>query len=134
MFEAWDEMIRRPLIWLGMADPVATQDALYDDDDTEDSIGGRLSMLHQLFGDRHFTAKDIERTILLASDNPTASPGRQWAQELRATFEDENGKVAGAKGIGMWLKGQRKRIADGLKLNGKRDTSTNTAVYWLTKN
>lgn len=112
-FERWSGLVREPLLWLGMADPVATQDDEADDEATP--LAEAFVQLAGAFVDQEFMASDITRLcdpLFSDEDNPllTAIEAAGCASAIDQTR------------IGYWLREKRDQIAGGLKLVRGADT------------
>jgi hypothetical protein len=104
-FERWSRLCREPLIWLGLADPIITQN---ETDDGRLSIGAIFTALHAHFADRPFTAMDISRLVGGIVD----SNGDLAALMMQNGCTEPNSPMK----TGYWLRGYRDRISAGLKL------------------
>jgi hypothetical protein len=58
-FEQWSRRVRNALIWLGMPDPVSTQED-ETDDETQSPLGA-FAQLAELVGDRPFTSTEVSQ-------------------------------------------------------------------------
>jgi hypothetical protein len=59
-YEAWSAVVRAPLIWLGLADPAETQDALRESADTEhETIRTLLRAWHTTYNERAVTVRTV---------------------------------------------------------------------------
>jgi hypothetical protein len=104
-FEQWSRLVRDALIWLGMPDPVETQD---ETDDETRSLGVVFGTLAAHFGEREFTCNDIARI----------SGGLMDTEGELLTAMQECGctEPANPKKVGYWLRDERDKIVDGWKL------------------
>ncbi len=102
-FSDWDRLVRYPLVWLGCADPLATQEELRTNDPIRSSLIAVMSAWHECFADRPATvAEAIER----AADNA----------KLLAALSDVAGEPKGTintRRLGRWLVKHLRRIEDG---------------------
>jgi hypothetical protein len=92
-FEAWSARVREALVWLGMKDPVKTQDSMREADEDRDELGSLLDQLDRRFRnqkDGWFRATEVVavvqegypvRTIIEAWGQPTAE---RISRQLRA--------------------------------------------------
>jgi hypothetical protein len=113
-FENWSRFVRDPLLWLGMADPVDTQD-----DETEDETA------------------PLADAFRLIAQGPGAAGSEFMASDLAnlcamVTTSDPFFVAIGAAGcsdpadhqrVGYWLREKRDRIADGYKLERGREAA-----------
>jgi hypothetical protein len=123
-FEAWSELVRAPLVWLGLPDPTETQDALRDDADPErDDLGELLRAWYQTFGERAVTAAEV----LAVGDGVDR---RALLGALEALL-DGGGKAPGkgptAAALGYRLRGLRDTIVGDLVLRGAK---TKLGIEW----
>lgn len=120
-FEAWSHFCREPLLWLGLPDPVVTQN---ETDDGRQSIGAIFEALRDQFADRPFTSMDVARLVNGISDADGALAG--LLMQHGCTEPNSSLKV------GYWLRGCRDRISHGLKLIHVGNVKT--GVTWRLKN
>jgi putative DNA primase/helicase len=102
-FEAWSELARDPLVWLGMADPVETQ--ARETDDEIDGLRAAFVALHEQFGTAEFMARDIATAM-----GSTAMGVRGALESAGCSDASDSARV------GYWLRAGRDRIAAGHKL------------------
>jgi hypothetical protein len=104
-FERWSKLIREPLIWLGLPDPVITQK---ETDNESASVGEIYARLEAAFGDREFMSIDVVRLVGGISD-----PNGELASELVANgCQEPNNPTK----VGYFLRACRDRISGGIKL------------------
>jgi len=116
-FERWSHFCRDPLIWLGMADPVDTQN---ETDDETTSVGVIYEALASQFGDREFTGLDVARLV----NGITDSSGELANHMMQNGCKEPNSPLK----VGYWLRGYRDRISNGIKL--VHAGSAKTGVKW----
>ena len=63
-FSAWDRFVRRPLVWLGLPDPLAAAERLREDDPDLESARDLLHAMREVFGGRPTTVTEIVRSAL----------------------------------------------------------------------
>lgn len=120
-FEDWSSMVREPLLWLGLADPVDTQ--LEETDDESVSLNGAFEKLGAHFGSKDFSATSI-RDYCHRSFDTDADVAPLF---IAAGCTDTTSPLK----IGYWLRDCRDKIAGGYKLvRSGRDKSAN---YWSLK-
>ncbi len=115
-FESWSRLVRDPLLWLGMADPVRTQDEEADDEVVPLAAAFRLMVAHPAIGKKEFTAGDLAALCdSIVGNDP-----------LAAAIESAGcGAPSDQRKVGYWLREKRDRIAGGIKL--MRGTETHGA-------
>jgi hypothetical protein len=111
-FEEWSHLCRDPLIWLGLPDPIVTQEN--ETDDESGDVGAIFAMLYAQFGEREFTSLDIARHV-----NGLADASSEMGSEMMQNgCREPNNPTK----VGYWLRGYRDRISNGIKLRrGRRD-------------
>jgi putative DNA primase/helicase len=117
-FESWAHAIRDPLVWLGMADPVETQET--ETDDEGDALQEAFAAIEALYGTGEFTAKQITGEMGVVAADLRAALGA-------AGCRDAND----ANSIGHWLRSNRDRVTGGFKLINRDDKHKKTAVWRL---
>lgn len=110
-FERWSGLVRNPLLWLGMADPVATQADETDDEAAPLAEAFGLMARNALIGTNEFTASEL-----------AAASGELFSGDgLSATIAAAGcGGPTDPKRVGYWLRDFRDRIAGGWKLERVR--------------
>jgi len=104
-FEAWDCMVRRPLVWLGLPDPLLPAEGLRDQDPDLEAM--RLL----------FTAWEK----VVADDMPVTAAellnmGGAINQDLHDALQLVCSEKPNGRRLGFWLRSHRNRIVDGLQL------------------
>lgn len=105
-FEDWSRFVREPLLWLGMADPVTTQDD--ETDDEAEPLAEAFRLIAAEFAESEFTASDLAKKC-----DPLVSGDRPLSAALEATG---CGVPTDPTKVGYWLREKRDRIAGGWKL------------------
>jgi hypothetical protein len=105
-FESWSRLVREPLIWLGMADPVITQ--LNETDDETRNVGPIFEKLVANFGDRTFTAGDMARIVGGLSDEKNELNDAL----MQMGCQEPNNPIK----VGYWLRASKDKIGSGYKL------------------
>lgn len=105
-FEAWDRMVRAPLVWAGAADPVATMDRLRSEDPVTGDLAEILRLWHAAHGAQPVALAEVVRP----------------AEAARDAFFDALDAVAGERGainkrrLGRYLSRHKDRVLSGLRL------------------
>lgn len=108
-FEQWSRLVRDPLVWLGMADPVASQETETDDEVAPlQAAFTALAAATQAQGWTFTTAQLAQMTVA------QPAPLRE-ALTLAGCAEP-----ADPKKLGYWLREQKDRVASGMKLVSER--------------
>ncbi len=119
-FEDWSAIARDPLVWLGAADAVATQQSETDDEmapveDVLAAIAGTIGV------GKPFTAANLANTVLLA-------PGGALRQALTTAG---CGEPHNPMKVGYWLREYRGRVGGGFKLERAPGTHRGHGTTWL---
>jgi putative DNA primase/helicase len=114
-YSGWSTMVRSPLVWLGLPDPVASMEFSREDDP-------ELADIRELFGlwidyldlDQHYAASQI---IEIACQLPSLTDfNRQPFKELLLRIvADRNGGVSSQR-LGTWLRKVSGRVVNGYRL------------------
>lgn len=113
-FTEWDDAVRKPLVWLGLPDPVEQFELNKEEDPKRSARGNLLQAWHQEFGEEWISLDTIAnyRKDLLDS--------RDLAVALAELFPNNS---PDARHIGFALRQIKDAIIDGLKLVQKERTS-----------
>jgi len=118
-FKEWDRLVRRPLLWLGCADPMATQAELRGNDPIRVALLAVIAAWHEAFGSEAVTvAEAIEKA---AAPGQSGSP--QLLEALAEVAGERNGAI-NARRLGRWLTRYLGRIESGRRF----DDAGNDAV------
>jgi putative DNA primase/helicase len=117
-YETWDRWIRRPLLWLGLPDPLsATLRVRQDDPDRAAMARIYAALVSRYPPGRRYYARDV-----LAAT--------QMDETLRETLDDTiHGDLSTAR-VGKWLQRHADRICDGLVLR-RAGEDRNHTVLWV---
>jgi putative DNA primase/helicase len=130
-FEAWSDLVRSPLMWLGYPDPAGSMETARDEDPELSDLREALALWKQVVGvDRSVTCKVL--TDIASSryrDNFGADAELQYPE-----FHDAMHRIAGERGgfntrrLGRWLLGHEGRIIDGLRI--RKDGLLHGNLQW----
>jgi hypothetical protein len=109
-FEDWSSMVRDPLLWLGMPDPVQSQEE--ETDDECNAVERAFAALGAHFAGRNFTSTAVVDYCMGFSD--TDGSVNQMLLEAGCQAPYDKTKV------GYWLRDCRDKIAAGYKLRSLR--------------
>ena len=107
-FEQWDRMVRRPLVWLGLPDPLLTSEELREQDPDLEAMRLMFSAWRESFSDRAVTGAEVI--------NESQSVGQSENEELRDALQLVCAEKPNSRRLGFWLRSHRERIVDGLQL------------------
>jgi hypothetical protein len=108
-FERWSGLVRDPLVWLGMADPVGTQ--LQESDDDAMARGEAFRLLHA-------RAESMQKPTFEAADVADWCAACIGNDDLAAAIKGtgECSDPGDPAKVRYWLRGNRDRVAGGFKL------------------
>lgn len=110
-FGDWDRLVRRALVWLGFADPLAGAEILREHDPDLEAARLLLSAWHAAFGSRPVAATEVIRAAL-----ETTPMGADYVRpELREALQLICFEKITARRLGNWLRVNRDRIVDGMR-------------------
>jgi hypothetical protein len=132
-FEAWNDLIRGAVIWLGKltaddeqpfyGDPAESIDATYDQDPERAQLGAVLDAWYQAFKTKAMTVSEAIREA-------------EQSKNINSALYDALQDVAGARGVisnrylGQWLASMAERIVNGFRLRRGGHDTHKKAVRW----
>jgi putative DNA primase/helicase len=102
-FDDWSRMVRAPLIWLGLPDPVKSMEDARALDPERAALRQRIDGLVEAFGVDKFTAADVYRKATATESTGTLLDG----------FARPDGKPISSKSIGNQLIKDLDRVSGG---------------------
>lgn len=108
-FESWDRMVRRPLAWLGLPDPLTTSEALRENDPDLEATRLLLAAWHARFADRPQTAAEV---VAVAMEMAPMS-GDRINSDLYDALQVVCSEKPNTRRLGDWLRRHRDRRVDG---------------------
>lgn len=111
-FETWDRMVRCPLLWLGLPDPLRPAEALRDQDPDMDAMRLLFAAWMSAFGSDPKSAADVVATGMRASDLVMPSTSGELYDALQLVCSEK----PNTRRLGGWLRAHRDRIIDGMQL------------------
>lgn len=127
-FSEWDRMVRRPLCWLGLPDPLGPAERLRDDDPDLESARNLLTNIRAAFGEHGVTVAEIIR-----SAQEFDGTGRHAYPDLHDAVEVVCAERISGRRLGGWLRRHRDRIVDGLQLLRIEGDSHQKVARWLVR-
>lgn len=107
-FELWSRVCRDPLLWLGLPDPVETQDAEADDD--SEGLCAAFAAIRDRLGAGDWSAGELESAANERILGERSARAAQLADALAAAGLSEPRRAR------YWLREHRDRVAGGRKL------------------
>jgi len=118
-FEVWSRTVRAAAVWVGLADPAASQTRFQADDDDREAVHSLLAALARLYpASAEFKARDIYAV---------------WAmnEDLREAIRPaRDGQAPSLESIGRILAARKDRKCAGLVLRSSRHRE-NALTYWI---
>lgn len=113
-FELWDKMVRRPLVWLGMADPLKGAEGLRQQDPDLEAMRLLFESWLTAFPNGEATAADVVSaslsTLGFGETMMRTNPGLYDAMQMVCAEKINSRRLA------YWLRSHRDRIVDGMRL------------------
>ena len=138
-FAAWSDTVRSALVWLGKADPLDTLESTRADD-PERSL---LSEVLQAWAKDHGigAGSDVPLSVIVDRAMKMQSTGA-FDSTLEPVFPDLHTAVRAATGavgyakvdvrkFGIWCRGSKGRIVDGVRLRNKSSKRGGAATWWV---
>jgi putative DNA primase/helicase len=128
-FRDWDRLVRRPLLWLGAADPHDTQAELRGIDPERGDLVALLRAWQTVFADEPATvARAISEAAKLKGQ---AEPDTDLYDALRAVAGERDGSI-NSRRLGRYIKRHDRRIEDGMWFEDVgEDRVRKTRLYWV---
>ncbi len=111
-FEHFDRMVRRPLVWLGLPDPMLASEALRDEDPELSTMRALFAAWRELFQDNAVTVA----AVIEAGMDRAPMSGNTVNADLFDSLQVACAEKPNARRLGNWLRFRQNRIVDGLRL------------------
>lgn len=127
-FEEWSDLVRSSLVWLGMPDPNLTRARLEAEDAVTINLHSILTMWFAAFGKDGMTAAEVATQAGLPGnvDLHTAL--------LEVAVSRRDSEKVDAFRLGHWLKKQKGKVANGLRLEKAGEDSHSKLLFWRVVN
>ena len=114
-FEDWDRLARRPLLWLGLADPLEASTLLRDQDPDLETTRAVLMAWQGVFAGDAVSAADVVREgMALGEGMDMSNPTHPELRE--ALLMVSGGRQPTSQKLGYWLRAHKDRIVDGMRI------------------
>lgn len=131
-FDLWDKMVRRPLVWLGLPDPLAGSEELRGTDPDIEAHRQFMVEAIAIYKQDAFTASDVVADALETQREPVSGkstgiairPGLRDA--VRAACRDK----PSSNQMGYWLRAHRDRIIDGMRIERAGADGVSKVTKW----
>lgn len=122
-FEAWSAAVAAPIRWLGLPDPVDSQERLRDQDPEGDKLELFLAAWHGVHGEKWLTAGELTDALANGSISGSQRSGNSLHESILDIASDSRGYPSN-KLLGWYLRHNNGRIAAGYRLEQKPRSST----------
>jgi hypothetical protein len=134
----WSDTVRSALVWLGEADPVASQDMAHAQDPETALLMTLLREWTTVFGIGKASRQPLRDVIRRCDWNivdPMRGTKNYTHQGLRsavlAVMPVKHSLVPDATALGCWLRSRKDRRVNGLRFCKQDETSTTPTVWWV---
>lgn len=123
-FNDWDAMVRRPLMYFGEPDPIASANVLREIDPDLEAMRLMFSAIHTKYESKDVTASQI------IDDGLATYTGIYTSPDLHSALELTCGGRIDPRRLGNWLRVHANRIVDGLQLQRWREDGHAKVARW----
>lgn len=124
-FEQWSRLVRNCVLWLGMADPMATIRAAQAEDGETLTLRRMLHVWHDRFGVEPMLLRD------LATSGFEGETAAEW-QEVYGSITTYKGRQDPAQ-FGYWLRRMKGRKLDGMYFTASETRGKGGVTKWCVK-
>lgn len=129
-FGAWEQLVRRPLLWLGARDPLAPSEALREDDPDRSAMRALFGAIRATYGSEAVTAAQIAEDATRASPRYDGGGRDHDNPDLHDAIEQIAGGKPNARALGYALRRYRGRMVDGYVLEAAGPTGRAKVQGW----
>lgn len=127
-FSEWDRLVRRPLVWLGLPDPLGPAQGLREIDPDYQATRSLFHQWFELFGVRGATS--AEAITAARKQLSRADGGVDWKHpELREVLQQVASDRLDSRTLSAWLRRHRDRIVSGYSLRQGEDIHGHVARW-----
>jgi hypothetical protein len=123
-YEQWSDLVRQPLLWLGLEDPATALFQTMAADPDRETLGRLMALWHKFFGSKPTMVRDLVKAI----EKGSKDPDRIEFQDILLDIADARGEVDRLR-LGWWIKKHANRLVDGLRI--ERAPGTRNADQWI---
>jgi putative DNA primase/helicase len=130
-FEQWDRMVRRPLAWLGLPDPLKASESLREQDPDLEGMRLLLGAWHDAFQDKPKTAAELVAAGMIAGGELDTIKREPLYDALQLVCNEK----PNARRLGYWLRRHQARIVDGMQVKQALEGDAHAKVArWIVLN
>ncbi len=111
-FEQWDRMVRRPLAWLGLPDPLQASESLREQDPDLEGMRLLLGAWRDAFQDEPKTAAELVAAGITVGGEIDTTKREPLYDALQLVCNEK----PNARRLGYWLRRHQNRIVDGMQV------------------
>lgn len=117
-YGVWSDLVRQPLLWLGLPDPASSVFEQLAQDPDRETLGRLLHSWKNIFGNTPTMIRNVvDKSSFDASE----------LREVLREIAEERGEI-NRRRLGRWIARHQGRIVDGMKF--VRDSGTSSAEKW----
>lgn len=128
-FEVWDRMVRRPLVWLGLPDPLESAETLRELDPELEAATMMVEAWYRVFQSSAIKAADL----IEASKQEVRGADDKWIDrnsDLREALDTICQDHVNPRRLGNWLRKNRDFIVGGKRITqAGKDSHANTILW-----
>jgi putative DNA primase/helicase len=125
-YGAWSELVREPLVWLGLADPTESMRAAFDDDPSNAALADLLAAWPS--GQEDWTCAELISAALQTDHGDAVHPG--LAEALKPVGRDRRGNLDVVT-LGNYLRLNQDKIVRGRKISKRATIAHGGATRWF---
>jgi putative DNA primase/helicase len=125
-FEQWDRVVRRPLVWLGLPDPLVAAEGLRDQDPDIEAMRLLYTSWHAKFGSSPVVVADV----VAAGMETSPMSGDYRNPDLRDSLQLICAEKPNSRRLSGWLRRHQDRIVDGLTVKQHGMDSHSKVAKW----
>jgi putative DNA primase/helicase len=118
-FEAWSDLVRSALVWLGWPDPLLSAAKVRAEDPLRSTL---RAVVDAWSGDLQLNVGYTTSELVRIAAEYMSDGRRALWEALSAAAPPKNGQIDPVK-LGLWLRGNVNRVTDGNKLTVDRETN-----------
>lgn len=124
-FEQWTDLVRAPLLWLGLEDPLGSLNALEAEDPARQEHLSVLSAWFNAFGEKELTAREVIEEL----NSSMTGDFCQQLKELVREFASDRQGLLNSKRMAGWLRKHAGRRVEGFQLVKLAQAKDHTSVW-----
>lgn len=129
-FSEWDRMVRRPLVWLGLPDPLKASESLRESDPDLEGMRLLLGAWCAAFNNIPKTAAELVAAGIAGSH----MTGEYDHPDLRDALQLVCNEKPNARRLGYWLRRHQDRIVDGMQVKQSGSEGHSKVARWTVLN